>query len=179
MAHPTRRFFGIEVGGEYKLIPCYWYKSPRPSDIEGSHPFYDDPNRVAIRFWNPLPEHLDLIGEKYDKVTLETWTAPDCISNKRQLGYWASYGYCVLENVTFIKGTVGQENSWKYLDAEYRFEGYNHPQKTEEIQLSVDHISDTDHTDWFKLRPRITAEDIIAYRGVYNIKPDVIVVKYE
>lgn len=179
MAHPTRRFFGVEASGEYKLIPCYWYKSPRPVDLQGSHPFYDDPNRVTIRFWNILTEHIGLVRCNYDKVTLETWTAPDCIFEKKQLGYWASYGHCVLENVTFLKDAVGEQDEWKFIEADYHFDKCIHLNKTEEIQLSVDHIPDDDHSGWgFKLRPRVTAEDILAYRGVnlYTIKPDVIVV---
>ena len=69
MAHPTRRFFCFRDNDEYKMIPCYWSAYPRPLDMQGSHPYYEEEsNKVSIRFAEELHSQLE---RNFDRVVME------------------------------------------------------------------------------------------------------------
>lgn len=115
------------------------------------------------------------------KVTLETWTAPDCIFEDKQWGQWSNYGNMILENVIFINATPGITDGWRYVDVEYRYEKITHLNTWEGETLYLD-TPRIPREKWsLGVRPRPTPDDIKRHRGadLYSIKPDVIVVDNE
>lgn len=176
MAHPTVKYFCIEDGSEYHMLRCWWYKRPRLPDLEGPHPYFDDPNKFTVRFMEQYggmtPQALDLFSANRPKVILETWTAPDCIFEDRQWGQWTNFGNMILEDVIFIKGTLGETDDLKYIDAEYRYETVTHLcHEGDTLYLPMNLPRDK----WsIGTRPRPTPEDIKSHRGL-DIKPDIVI----
>lgn len=157
MAHPTRRFFCYRENDEYKMVPCGWDKNPRPMDLEGSHPFYENEFKIVLRFYDD--DVLTNLGRDFDKVVLETWTAPDCISDKKQMGQWVSMGVMILKNVQYLKT---ESIDFDCFALHFRYDSISYTNNIEQVQLSVDHIPED---NWFGMRPGLSPEAIIAYRN--------------
>lgn len=177
MAHPTVHFFCIEEDGDYKMVRFGMRRYPRPADLEGSHPYFDDPKKLTISLWNSSEEEVNLVCRDHHKVTLETWTAPDCIFSKADWGRWSNFGNRILENVKFLKGEYLRDGDYLYYQAEFQFDTMGTSIFHETVNLPITD-EEFEHKP-LRTRPRPTPDIIKEQRGLYTIKPDIIVVKYD
>lgn len=162
MTHPNRKFFCFRENDEYKMLPCRWVKNPRPAHwYSDDNHFWEEVNNIKIRFFRDgIASHYTQMAHNFEKVVLESWSAPDCISSKEEWGQWFSTSITVLKHLQFLKIADAVED---YTEIHYHFDDMDCKQEMETIQMPVDHIGENNF--FGGMRPCVTPQAIIEHRS--------------